>query len=108
TVGRLRKEIEPLSAQDFMRFLFKWHHLEDADRLRGSHGLLKAISLLQGYEAPAAAWELSLLPSRMKPYLPELLERACFAGEVAFGRLTLREPKPEPGPKRGAVIEAPG
>jgi ATP-dependent Lhr-like helicase len=107
TVGRLRKEIEPLSAQDFMRFLFKWHHLEDGDRLRGAHGLLKAISLLQGYEAPAAAWELSLLPARMKPYLPELLERACFGGEVAFGRLTLREPKAEPGPKRGAVIEAP-
>ncbi|MDQ3262853.1 MAG: DEAD/DEAH box helicase, partial [Myxococcota bacterium] len=81
TVGRLRKEVEPLTAQDFMRFLFRWHHLDEP--LRGSGGLLKALALLQGYEAPAAAWEQFLLPVRMKQYLPELLERACWSGEVA-------------------------
>jgi ATP-dependent Lhr-like helicase len=107
TVGKLRKEIAPLSAQDFMRFLFKWHHLEPGDQLRGTGGMLKAISLLQGYEAPAAAWELSLLPARMRPYLPELLEKVCWSGEVAFARLSVREVKAEPGPKRGAVVEAP-
>ncbi|MBX5481247.1 MAG: DEAD/DEAH box helicase [Myxococcaceae bacterium] len=105
TVGRLRKEIEPLHAQDFMRFLFKWHHLDAPDALRGRGGLLKAISLLQGYEAPAAAWEQWLLPARMHRYLPELLERACWEGEVAWGRLTLRDDaKPEvPGQRRGAA-----
>jgi ATP-dependent Lhr-like helicase len=107
TVGKLRKEIAPLSAQDFMRFLFRWHHLEDQDRLRGTNGMLKAISLLQGYEAPAAAWELALLPARMRPYLPDLLEKVCFHGEVAFARLSMREaPKPDPGPRRGAVVVA--
>ncbi|ATB30959.1 DEAD/DEAH box helicase [Melittangium boletus] len=105
TVGRLRKEIEPLSAQDFMRFLFRWHHLEEVDALRGSTGLSKAISLLQGYEAPASAWERFLLPSRMKGYLGDLLERACYSGEVAWGRLTqAREAKPVPGPRRGATV----
>ena len=105
TVGRLRSEIQPLSAQDFMRFLFKWHHLEPNDALRGGGGLLKAVGLLQGVEAPAAAWEQHLLPARMKVYLPELLERACFAGEVAWGRLTLREvPKPPQGARRGALL----
>jgi ATP-dependent helicase Lhr and Lhr-like helicase len=105
TVGRLRREIEPLSAQDYMRFLFRWHHLDEADRLRGKGGLLKAISLLQGYEAPASAWEQWLLPVRMHQYLPELLERVCWEGEVAWGRLTLRDdPRPEvPALRRGAV-----
>jgi ATP-dependent Lhr-like helicase len=102
TVGRLRKEIEPLSAQDFMRFLFRWHHLEELDALRGSTGLSKAISLLQGYEAPASAWERYLLPARMKGYLGDLLERACYSGEVAWGRLTMKDAKPTPGPRRGA------
>ncbi|MGA9519857.1 MAG: DEAD/DEAH box helicase, partial [Myxococcaceae bacterium] len=88
TVGRLRREIEPLSGQDYMRFLFRWHHLDEADQLRGRTGLVKAVSLLQGYEAPAAAWEQWLLPARMKQYLPDLLERACWEGEVAWGRLT--------------------
>ena len=102
TVGRLRQEIQPLSPQDFMRFLFRWHHLEAGDTLRGKGGLVKAISLLQGYEAPAAAWEQVLLPARMRPYLPELLERACWNGEIAWGRLTRREPRAVPGPRRGA------
>ena len=102
TVGRLRKEIEPLSAKDFMRFLFRWHHLDAGDPLRGKGGLLKTVALLQGYEAPAAAWEQVLLPSRMRPYLPELLERACWDGEIAWGRLSRREGKTPPGPRRGA------
>ena len=107
TVGRLRKEIEPLSAQDFMRFLFRWHHLEEVDALRGSMGFLKALSLLQGYEAPASAWERYLLPARMKGYMGDLLERACYAGEVAWGRLTQKEARPPPGPRRGAPAAPP-
>ncbi|KFA89601.1 DEAD/DEAH box helicase [Archangium violaceum] len=107
TVGRLRKEIEPLSAQDFMRFLFRWHHLEELDALRGSTGLSKAITLLQGYEAPASAWERYLLPARMKGYLGDLLERACYSGEVAWGRLTQKDAKPVPGPRRGAPATPP-
>ena len=107
TVGRLRKEIEPLSAQDFMRFLFRWHHLEDVDALRGSTGLAKAVSLLQGYEAPASAWERHLLPARVRGEVGELLERACYGGEVAWGRLTVKEPKPPPGPRRGVPVPEP-
>jgi ATP-dependent Lhr-like helicase len=106
TVGRLRREIEPLSAQDFMRFLFRWHHLEEVDALRGSTGLLKAVSLLQGYEAPASAWERFLLPARMKGYSGDLLERACYGGEVAWGRLTVKDARP-PGPRRGAPVDPP-
>ncbi|MBZ4415296.1 DEAD/DEAH box helicase [Myxococcus sp. RHSTA-1-4] len=107
TVGRLRREIEPLSAQDFMRFLFRWHHLEDVDALRGSTGLLKAVRLLQGYEAPASAWERFLLPARMRGYTPDMLERACYSGEVAWGRLTMKDAKPAPGPRRGAPVTPP-
>ena len=107
TVGRLRREIEPLSAQDFMRFLFRWHHLERADALRGKGGLLKAVALLQGFEAPAAAWEQVLLPIRMHQYLPEALDKACWDGEVAWGRLTQRDQQPAVrGPRRGWVASA--
>jgi ATP-dependent Lhr-like helicase len=105
TVGRLRREIEPLSAQDFMRFLFRWHHLDAADALRGKGGLSKAVALLQGYEAPAAAWEQVIFPARLKPYLPELLERACWNGEVAWARLTRREARGVLGPRRGARVD---
>ncbi|HZJ56279.1 MAG TPA: DEAD/DEAH box helicase [Myxococcaceae bacterium] len=104
TIGRLRREIEPLSAQDFMRFLFRWHHLEPSDALGGQGGLLRAVSLLEGWEAPAAAWEQVLLPARVRGNLPELLDRACWTGDVAWGRLSLRELRPV-GPRRGAEVE---
>ncbi|HEY1905640.1 MAG TPA: DEAD/DEAH box helicase [Myxococcaceae bacterium] len=104
TVGRLRREIEPLSTQDFMRFLFRWHHLEPSDALGGQGGLLRAVSLLEGWEAPAAAWEQLLLPARVRGNVSELLERACWTGEVAWGRLSLREPRVV-GPRRGAEVE---
>jgi ATP-dependent Lhr-like helicase len=110
TVGKLRIEIQPLTAQAYMRFLFRWHHLEPGERLRGHNGLVKAVSLLQGFEAPAAALEHALLPARMAQYLPDLLERASFGGEVAWGRLTVRDGKPPPiapGPRRGAPSPGP-
>ncbi|HMK74041.1 MAG TPA: DEAD/DEAH box helicase, partial [Myxococcaceae bacterium] len=106
TVGRLRREIEPLSSADFMRFLFRWHHLGAGDSLRGKNGLLRAVSLLEGVEAPAAGWEQALFPARVQGDVGKLLEEACWGGEVVWGRLTLREPRP-PGPRRGAEVEAP-
>ena len=104
TVGRLRKEIEPLSQQDFMRFLFRWHHVDAESRLRGPGGLAKLTSLLQGWEAPAAAWERELFPTRMRQYVGQWLEDACFSGDVAWGRLTLKEPKTPAGQRRGVEV----
>ncbi len=108
TVGRLRREIEPLSAQDFMRFLFRWHHLDAESKLRGPGGVTRIVSLLQGFEAPAASWELDLIPSRMQQYVGEWLEHACFGGEVAWGRLTQKDaPVAVPGPRRGVPVDSP-
>ena len=104
TVGRLRKEIEPLSAQDAMRFWFRWHHLEPGDALKGTGGLLKAVSLLEGVEAPASTWESALLPARVAPYAPEVLEQLSWRGEVAWGRLGAGSSRAAMGPRRGAGI----
>jgi ATP-dependent Lhr-like helicase len=105
TVGRLRAEVEPLSAQDFMRFLFRWHHVDAESKLRGPQALLRVVERLEGYEAPAAAWELELFPARMKTYVGEWLEHATYNGEVAWARLTQREPKTFIGPRRGDAAQ---
>ncbi len=104
TVGKLRAEVEPLSAQDFMRFLFRWHHVDADSKLRGPAALLKLVERLEGYEAPAAAWELELFPSRMKQYVGEWLEQATYSGEVAWARLTQKDAKPIVGPRRGDEV----
>ncbi len=62
TVKRLRQEIEPVSAQDFMRFLFRWQHVVPSERRQGPDALDAVIAQLQGFEAPAAAWEAEILP----------------------------------------------
>jgi ATP-dependent Lhr-like helicase len=57
TVGRLRREIEPVTAADFMRFLFRWQHVQPGTHLHGRQGVLEIVSQLQGVELPARAWE---------------------------------------------------
>jgi ATP-dependent Lhr-like helicase len=88
TLGRLRKEIEPVTSADFMRFLGRWQHLAAGAQLHGADGLHQVLRQLQGYEISAAAWESTVLPRRIARYDPELLDRLCLAGEVMWGRLS--------------------
>jgi len=88
TLGKLRREIEPVSSADFMRFLCRWQHLSTGTQLHGVDGLFQVLKQLQGYEISAAAWETSILTRRVKNYDPELLDRLCLAGEVMWGRLS--------------------
>jgi ATP-dependent Lhr-like helicase len=88
TVNRLRAEIEPVSPADFMRFLFRWQHVEPSSRLKDLDGLREVVSALDGFELPAGAWERSVLPSRIEGYEPSMLDMLCLAGEVAWGRLS--------------------
>ncbi len=88
TLGRLRREIEPVSTANFMRFLLRWQHLAESSRLHGVEGLARLIYQLQGYEVPAAAWESHVLPARLADYRSEYLDQLCFSGEIAWGRLS--------------------
>ncbi len=88
TVRRLRAEIEPVAARDFLRFLFDWQHVAEDARLRGPDALPVALASLEGFEAPAGAWETEILPARIAGYEPAWLDAQCLAGRVAWGRLT--------------------
>ena len=88
TVGRLRREIEPVSQASFMRFLFRWQHASVGWQMAGEGGLLDVIDKLQGFETAAVAWEPELLARRVSDYDPDLLDRLCTGGEVVWGRLS--------------------
>ena len=88
TLTRLRAEIEPVSATDFMRFLIRWQHVEPATRLVGPDGLREVLNALDGAELPAGAWETSVLAARIDGFDPSLLDMLCLSGEVAWGRLS--------------------
>ncbi|MGH9309110.1 MAG: Lhr family helicase, partial [Vicinamibacterales bacterium] len=88
TLNRLRAEIEPVSPADFMRFLFRWQHVEPSSRLKGIDGLREALAALDGFELAAGAWERAVLPARVADYEPSMLDMLCLAGEMAWGRLS--------------------
>jgi ATP-dependent Lhr-like helicase len=88
TLNRLRAEIEPVSAADFMRFLFSWQHVAPSSRLTGIDGLIAVINQLDGFEIPASAWEKHILPQRIDRYEPSLLDTLSFSGEAGWARLT--------------------
>ncbi|MFQ5850220.1 MAG: DEAD/DEAH box helicase [Candidatus Binatia bacterium] len=87
TLGCLRREIEPVSATDFIRFLLRWQHVQPKTQLHGRDGVLQVIGQLQGLELPAPAWEEQVLPARISQYDPADLESLCLAGAVTWGRL---------------------
>ena len=88
TLGRLRREIQPVSAADLVRFLARWQRLAPGTRMHGTTGLLQVIRQLQGCEVSAAAWERDVLATRMEGYEPDMLDQLCLSGEVMWGRLS--------------------
>jgi ATP-dependent Lhr-like helicase len=88
TIGRLRREIEPVTTAEFYAFLNRWQHLSPGSQLHGVDGTLQIIRQLQGSEFGAAAWESEVLPRRVARYKPEYLDQLCLAGEVTWGRLS--------------------
>ena len=88
TLNRLRAEIEPVSAADFLRFLFHWQHVAGEDQVQGAEGLAAVVEQLEGFELAAAGWEYDVLPARVSDYGAEQLDQLCLSGRVAWGRLT--------------------
>jgi ATP-dependent Lhr-like helicase len=98
TVGRLRAEIQPVAARDFLKFLFSWQRVALEARMEGPDALEVLIRQLEGFEAPAGAWETEILPARLDGYEPSWLDDQCLAGRVAWARL-----RPRNGSERSAT-----
>jgi ATP-dependent Lhr-like helicase len=105
TVRRLRREIEPVELQDFMRFLFDWQHLSADTRSRGEgrDALMTVVEQLEGFEAPAVAWEEEILPARLAEYSNMWLDDICRSGKVVWTRPGTRT-KASGGPVRNTPI----
>ncbi|MBI2682805.1 MAG: DEAD/DEAH box helicase [Acidobacteriales bacterium] len=88
TLGALRKQVEPVPAATFMRWLLRWQHIMPGTQLAGERGLQQLLRQLQGFEVPANAWERQILARRFHDYKPELLDQLCLTGAVGWGRLS--------------------
>lgn len=92
TLGRLRREIEPVPVRDYARFLFQWQHVDADTRVAGPEALAGVLAQLEGFEAQAAVWESEILSARVRDYMPSWLDDLCSAGRTLWTRL-----RPPPG-----------
>jgi len=87
TMEGLRRQIEPVPVDVFVRFLTRHHGIWRGTHRQGAAGVFEALSQLQGLDLPAVAWERDLFPCRVEGYRPEWLDELCLAGEAGWGRL---------------------
>jgi ATP-dependent helicase Lhr and Lhr-like helicase len=102
TVATLRKQIEAVTAAQFMQWLLRWQHVVPGTQVAGERGTLEVLRQLQGFEIPANAWERQVLARRIVDYDPKWLDQLCLTGAVGWGRLsphpaTLDYSNPNPG-----------
>ncbi len=125
SLASLREAVEPVSANDFARFLPSWQGIGE---LRGTDGVLRAAEQLAGVPVPASALESLILPARVRDYRPGMLDELTTAGEllwqghgslagtdgwvslnpVDLAPLTLAEPEPVTDDLAARVLELVG
>lgn len=88
TLHGLRKQIEPVTPAEYMRFVLDWQHLGAQRQLTGEAGVLAALRGLEGFEAPAVEWERSLLPQRVANYDSRWLDALTLTGVIGWGRIS--------------------
>jgi ATP-dependent Lhr-like helicase len=123
SLAALRREVEPVDAAAFARFLPAW---QGADRPRGGvDALFEAVGRLQAASIPASILEADVLPARVRGFRPTDLDGLVASGEVVWvgrgaigandGRVTLLfrdragvlgSPPPTEGGPVGAVHDA--
>jgi ATP-dependent Lhr-like helicase len=101
TLDGLRRQVAPVDAAGFIRYLLAHHEIAGDVPLSGRGGVQRVIELLEGFGASAAAWEHDLLPVRLPEYEPEWLDRLFASGEIVWGRL---QPPRISEERRGQVL----
>ena len=102
TIATLRKQIEPVTAAQFLRWLMHWQHVAPHTQLSGERGTEEILRQLQGFEMPANAWEPHILSRRLIKYDSKVLDNLCLTGAIGWGRLS-----PHPATMDGEALAPP-
>src|SRR5262249_45302808 len=63
-------------------------HIAPGSQMLGEHGTMEIIQQLQGFEAPASAWERQIFKRRIAEYDSKVLDQLCLTGAVGWGRVS--------------------
>jgi ATP-dependent Lhr-like helicase len=106
TIKRLRAEIQPVAAREFLQFLAVWQRVASDTRMEGPDALDTILPQLEGFEAPAGAWETEILPARVTGYEQDWLDERCLSGRLTWARLKPRTARANGGEGRAAPVRA--
>ncbi|MCE9548041.1 MAG: DEAD/DEAH box helicase, partial [Planctomycetia bacterium] len=95
TLDGLRRQVQPVPPEVFQRFLVRHQRAQAGRLVEDGAGAQQVIKQLQGFEAPAAAWERFILPARSIEYDACQLDEIFQRGELVWGRLTPPIKKPD-------------
>lgn len=113
TLDAHRESIKPVSLQVYMQALFELHEVRPLsdDILVANPAtqetLRRVLAQLDGFTAPATAWEGDILPARLPNYDPAWLDQLCISGQVCWGRLLQPREGGGEGRKAGPVKGTP-
>ncbi|MEU1969826.1 DEAD/DEAH box helicase, partial [Micromonospora sediminicola] len=82
SLAAFRREIAPVAPSTLASFMPRWHRVNSGDT--GVNAVMQALEQLQGFAAPASAWERLILPARVADYHPSLLDELCASGAVVW------------------------
>jgi ATP-dependent Lhr-like helicase len=109
TRDRKRAQVQAVAPAQFLAGLAQWHGIassNDDDRREGDAALTAILQQLEGWIAPASAWERDILPKRLRGYTPDMLDRLCASGRIVWWRPVSGEAttKRKGGPLRSTPI----
>ena len=106
TIKRLRAEIQPVAAREFLQFLAVWQRVSSDGRMEGPDALDTILPQVEGFEAPAGAWETEILPARVAGYEQDWLDERCLSGRLTWARLKPRSARANGAEGRAAPVRA--
>ncbi|HEX3771229.1 MAG TPA: DEAD/DEAH box helicase, partial [Polyangiaceae bacterium] len=82
SLAKLRREIEPVDAAAYGRFVQEWQAV--SNRRRGRDALMETVAQLQGCPLPASVLDARILGARVEGFRPWDLDALCASGRVTW------------------------
>ena len=87
TLDSLRRQIEAVEPDVFVKFLVHHQFIHPETKVKNRQGFNKIIDQMEGFEISAASWEEDVFPNRMQDYKSYWLDETTMYGETLWCRL---------------------
>ncbi|RDB63849.1 ATP-dependent helicase [Gordonibacter sp. 28C] len=84
SLAKARAAVRAVPPDAYVRYVLDLQGVGDGAALEGVDGLAQVIAQFEGVFLPAAAWEGSVFPSRVRDYRPSMLDELIASGDVVW------------------------